>query len=99
MERKHGTRKIAHQHNVICIDRKLVMFLVAENISGVQYPVHVQKLIGGNCPPKIICESKRCVADKLVNGMSGEPTFECSHLASISNLASTSTKFILNRAS
>ena len=75
MERKHGTRKIAHQHSGICIDRNLVMFLVAENISGAQYPVHVQKLIGGNCPPKIICESKRCVADKLVNGMSGNPTF------------------------
>ena len=61
------------------------IYLVSEKSSGVLYPIHVQKLISGNKDTKIYCESKKCIIQKTIAGISDDPTFECVHLKSVNS--------------
>ena len=40
----------------------------------------------GNAPAMIYCESKKCLVERSIKGMSGEPTWECPHLLSANRL-------------
>ena len=77
-------------HQGACVDRNNGIYLVSETPTGIQHPVHVQKLIRGNTQTQIQCESKECIVDKTIKGMSGEPTCECGHLRS-SKMSSKAT--------
>ena len=85
IQRAHSSKERKVIHNGVCIDRNNGVYLVSETRSGVQYPIHVQKLIRGNTIPRILCESKKCLADKVIDGVSGNPTSECSHLQSVNH--------------
>ena len=63
-------------HEGACVDKVNGIYLVSETATSVQHLIHVQKLICGNAPALISCESKECVIQKTIRGMSGEPTFE-----------------------
>ena len=58
------------------------MYLVSENMSGVQHPIHVQKLIIPGRTPILFCESKKCQDSFNAHGIAGIEHFECDHLLS-----------------
>ena len=89
ISRKHSpsltTEVKEKNHEGVCVDRKNGIYLVSEKSSGVLYPIHVQKLISGNKDTKIYCESKKCIIQKTIAGISDDPTFECVHLKSVNS--------------
>ena len=97
--RKHtenvNRQYLNHMHEGRCIDKTNGVYLVSETRSGIQHPIHVQKLIRGNFPPKIFCESKKCDVDKTIMANSGEPTFECDHLKSVNLYESPQNLFLM----
>ena len=66
-----------------CVDAIHGIYLVSEKLSGVGYPIHVQKFILGNNPSALFCESKMCEYRKIISGVSGIPSYECDHLRSV----------------
>lgn len=72
-----------------CVDKQNGVYLISETRTGVQHPIHVQKLIRGNAPAMIYCESKECLVERTIKGMSGEPTWECPHLLSANRLVAS----------
>ena len=70
------------------MDKKKGIYLVSESRTGVQYPIHVQKLWRINSVAKVFCESRQCMVDKSISDQSRSPNFECVHLRSVSTCSS-----------
>ena len=70
-----------------CVDISNGVYLVSAKSSGVQHPIHVQKLIVANKTPRVFCEGKQCEFQKIISGVSGNPSYECKHLQAVSFLS------------
>ena len=89
-KRKHEAIQspVPDAHNGVCVDKNHGIYLVSESRTGVQHPIHVQKLWRTNSVAKVFCESRKCMVDKTISDQSGNPNFECVHLRSVSTCSS-----------
>ena len=76
-------------HRGSCIDQDHGLYLVSENMSGVQHPIHVQKFIIPGRTPILFCEATKCQERAAAHGISGMGNFECDHLLSTQYLYTT----------
>ena len=66
----------------ICVDRKDAIFMVRKNVTGIPYPIHVQRLIHST-PPKVYCESDKCNRDFGVSSLSDINQLVCQHIRDV----------------
>ena len=68
-------------HEGVCIDACL--YMVAETLNGIHYPVHVQESILGKQTQILACDSKSSEYMNTVANISDKASYECPHLLSI----------------
>ena len=99
VERCHtdsSTRSSERVHQGSCIDPENGIFLVSETLTGIQYPVHVQKYVAPGKTSRLFCESRSCQNKATACGISGIVNFECDHLLSVSQMNKSAPEVDLN---
>ena len=70
-------------HEGVCIDEATGLYMLAETLNGIHYPVHVQKSLLGKQTQILVCDSKSCEYMNTVASISDKVSYECPHLLSI----------------
>ena len=71
----------------VCVDKLNAIYMVPKNVTGVMYPIHVQKLLQSPTP-KVFCEEASCSDLMKVCEHSGIRNVMCAHLNKV-NLSDT----------
>ena len=71
-----------YHHKSVLVDGKRGIYLVSKTMTGVSFPLHVQKrTVSPNCIS--LCESDDCIASKQIAAWSKKTAFECFHVKSV----------------